>query len=182
MFAKYRIRFSRGRLTLSNSMDEFATYRRRSVGWISDPPAYIHPRILFGSGGPTLTPHFVNAYNITHVINCAFQDDSPEWFKTAFPSKYSCLEAIDSTDANILQWYPMFEETMRKFLSEDGGKVVYVHCQCGINRSGFLSVLFACIRLNYDCMEVIKSILSQRPCALTNPVYMKQVKEYCCGV
>ena len=95
MSDKFRIRFSRGRLTLSNSMDEFAAYRRRSVGWISDPPAYIHPRILFGSGGPTLTPQFVNAYNITHVINCAFQDDSPEWFKTSFPNNYACLVAVD---------------------------------------------------------------------------------------
>ena len=182
MFPGKQIRFSHGRLILSNSMDEFATYRRRSVGWISDPPAYIHPRILFGSGGATLTPHFVNTYNITHVINCGFQDDSPEWFKTAFPTKYACLEAIDSIDGNILHWYPQFEEIMRKFLAEEGGKVVYVHCQCGINRSGFLSLTFACVRLNYGCKDVINSILTQRPCALTNRTYLRQVKEYCLGV
>ena len=182
MFSGNRIRFSRGRLSLSNSMDEFATYRRRSIGWISDPPAFIHPRILFGSGGSTLTPQFAKNYNITHVINCGFQDDSPEWFKTAFPSKYACMEALDAIDANILQWYPAFEETLRKFLSEHESKNVYIHCQCGINRSGFLSLLFACVRLKYDCNEVIKSILTQRPCALTNPSYLKQVKEYCSGV
>ena len=182
MFSGNVIRFSQGRLSLKNSMDEFALYRRRSVGWISDPPAYIHPRILFGSGGPTLTPHFVNTYNITHVINCAFQNDSPEWFKTSVPSKYACLEAVDSTHASILYWYPRFEEIMRKFLSEEGSKTIYVHCQCGINRSGFLSLLFACVRLQYDYNEVIKSILSQRPCALTNPAYLKQVKEYCMSV
>lgn len=182
MFSGLGIRFSRGRLILNNSMDEFASYRRRSIGWISDPPAYIHPRILFGSGGATLAPHFVKQYNISHVINCGFQNDSPEWFKTSFPSKYACLEAVDSVDASILYWYPQFEDTMRKFLAEDESRVIYVHCQCGINRSGFLSLLFACVRLGYDYNEVVKSILSQRPCALTNPSYLKQVKEYCLGV
>ena len=176
------IRFSRGRLILINTMDEFASYRRRSVGWIGDPPAYIHPRILFGSGGPTLSPYFVKTHNITHVINCGFQNDSPDWFKAAFSSNYACLEAVDSIDANILHWYPVFEETLRKFLAEDLSKNIYIHCQCGINRSGFLSLLFACIRLKYDYNEVIKSILMQRPCALTNRAYLRQVKEYCSGV
>ena len=182
MYLGNRIRFSRGRLVLTNSMDQFASYRRRSIGWTRDPPAYIHPRIMFGAGGSVLNPEFVGKYSITHVINCAFEDDSPAWFKTKFPNKYECLNALDSVDANILFWYPEFEKVLREFLSEEGSKTIYIHCQCGINRSGFLSLLFACIRLKYDFNEVVKSILTQRPCALTNPSYLKQVKEYCSGV
>lgn len=182
MYMQDRIRFSRGRLVVSNSMNELASYRRRSVGWTKDPPAQIHPRILFGAGGSTLTPEFVGKYSITHVINCGFEEDSPGWFKTKFPNKYECLNAVDSIDANILFWYPNFEKVMREFLSDEGSKTIYVHCQCGINRSGFLSLLFACVRLNYDFGDVVKSILTQRPCALTNPTYFNQVKEYCSSV
>jgi hypothetical protein len=177
-----RVRFSRGRLTITNSMDEFASYRRRSVGWMRDSPAYIHPRIMFGAGGSVLTPELVRKYNITHIINCGFEDDSPGWFKTKFPNNYTCLNAVDSLDANILFWYPVFEKAMREFLGDHGSKTVYVHCQCGINRSGFLSLLYACTRLKYDFVEVVNSILTQRPCALTNQSYFRQVKEYCSSV
>jgi hypothetical protein len=177
-----RIRLLQGRFVLTDSMDELVSYRRRSIGWKADPPAYIHPRILFGPGGETVTPGFLRTYNITHIINCGFESDSPDWFKTNFSNNYACLNAVDSVNANILSWYPRFENLMREFLADTGSKNIYVHCQCGINRSGFLSLIFACVRLNYAFKDVVNSILTQRPCALTNPSYFRQVKEYCLGV
>lgn len=154
-----------------------AKYRRRSRGWQEDPPAYIHSRILFGAGF-SITPEFVNKHEITHVINCAFDSDSPRWFKEKYPDKYVCLEAVDSLDANILDWYPEFERTIHRFLREPNAKKVYVHCQCGVNRSGFLCLAFMCKRLNVDFKTSVSVILTQRPCALTNSSYMQQVYEF----
>lgn len=148
--------------------------KRNTKGWQNDPPAYIHPRILFGSGF-ILTPDFVKKHNITHVINCAFDIDCPAWFQTEFPSNYKCLNAEDDIKVNILDWYPEFERTMHSFLREEGSKNVYVHCQCGINRSGFLCLAFMCNRLSIDFNTAVKSILSQRPCALTNPSFFEIV-------
>ena len=170
----FGFRFSEGRLIL-NSMDDAASYRRRSRGWQNDPPAYIHPRILFGSG-IALDEVFIENHNITHVINCAFDEDSPKWFRTTYPKQYKCINALDNLTSNIVEWYPEFEETMQKFLSENGSKTIYVHCQCGINRSGFLCLLYACKKLRFDYNEVVKSILTQRPCALTNPSFRKQIQ------
>jgi protein-tyrosine phosphatase len=164
------IRFQRDKMDISN-------YRRNSRGWMNDPPAYIHSRILFGSG-PALNPEFVKQYNITHVINCAFDVDSPSWFREQFPMNYKCLNAVDISTANILDWYNTFERTMHDFLRQEGSKNIYVHCQCGINRSGFLSLAFACRRLNVDFHRAIHTILSQRPCALTNQAYLQQVYKF----
>lgn len=159
--------------TLSHTMD-ITGFRRKSKGWEQDPPAYIHSRILFGSG-MALTKEFVRKHNITHVINCASDEDSPEWFKTTFPSNYKCLNAVDSLNANILDWYIEFEKTIHSFLREENSQNVYVHCQCGINRSGYLCLAFMCKRLNTDYNTGVKTILSQRPCALTNSTYKLQV-------
>lgn len=156
---------------------QFDDFRRRSKGWEQDPPAYIHSRILFGSG-MALTPEFAEKHKISHVINCAFDQDSPTWFSSSNPTKYKCLGAVDSVNANIIEWYPDFERTMHEFLREEGSRNVYVHCQCGINRSGFLCVAFMCKRMNMDFNTAANTILRQRPCALTNPAYRIQVYRF----
>lgn len=164
-------RFSEGKLVLN-----METFRRRSKGWQKDPPAYIHPRILFGAG-MFITPEFTAKHNITHVINCAFEADSPDWFRSKFPRKYAELNATDSLETNILDWYPRFEAAIQLFLADNNSQNIYVHCQCGINRSGFLCLAYACRKLKFDYNQVLSSILSQRPCALTNPAFRNQVQQ-----
>lgn len=147
-------------------------FRRNSKGWQNDPPAQLHPRIMFGCKKIPLTP------TITHVINCASDEMSPMWFKSRYPDKYVCLDAIDSVYVNITQWYPIFEETMNNFLSDPTCKTIYIHCECGVNRSGFLTLIYMCKKFGMPLETTIKNILSQRPCALTNPEFRKQVIEY----
>ena len=159
-------------------MGDIASYRRRSKGWQNDAPAYIHPRMLCCSS-IELDEEFVRKHNITHVINCAFDEDSPKWFRQTYPNNYKSIEAVDDTDRDIMEWYPTFEKTMQLFLASPNSKTIYVHCQCGINRSGFLCLMYACKKLRYEYNEVVKSILTQRPCALTNPAFRQQVqREY----
>ena len=160
-----QIRFHNGRIRYAMS---------RSQGWMVDPPAYIHPRILFGSG-MALTTAFVEKHSITHVLNCAFDQDCPTWFPANFPKNYRCLNAIDSLDVNILDWYNSFETTIAAFLKDEDCKNIYIHCQCGINRSGFLCLNFMVQKLKIELNDAIKAILRQRPCALTNPSFRHQV-------
>jgi len=145
-----------------------------SHGWMRDPPAYIHPRILFGSG-MSLTTDFVEKHSITHVVNCAFDQDCPRWFSANYPKNYRCLNAVDSLDVNILDWYNSFETTITAFLRDEDCKNIYVHCQCGINRSGFLCLNFMVKRLNVELNDAINCILKQRPCALTNSSFRNQI-------
>lgn len=158
-------------------MDPFLSYRRNSKGPCADPPAKVHPKIMFGPGF-YLNSSFVEKHNITHIINCA--DDSAISFdiRSKFLETYKCLNAIDSFDVKITDWYPSFEEAMNKFLRDNTSKVIYVNCQMGINRSGFLTVLYACIKFKYPYETVTKAILLQRPCALMNTMFHQQVQEY----
>ena len=92
--------------------------------YLRQPPAYFHTRILVGPGA-FLTPRFVRDRGISHVINCAFPVDCPDWYQRIHPDRYVCLYAQDSTHHNILDWYPVFEATMHAFLrAPPGGTAV----------------------------------------------------------
>jgi protein-tyrosine phosphatase len=160
-------------------MEEWAyhMYRRRSNGWRNDLPAKIHTNIMFGSG-EQLTKRFALKNNITHVINCAFDQDSPEWFRTSSPNKYHCMNAVDSLEADITEKFEEFEKVMNKFIREPDSAMIYVHCQCGINRSGFLALLYGCKKFGYSYDDMVTSILKQRPCALTNPTFKYQCFQF----
>jgi protein tyrosine phosphatase len=150
--------------------------RYSSKGYKYDPPALIHPNILVGAG-EMLTPAFVKKYEITNVINCAEEIDSPSWFKEANPDKYYCLNAEDSLHVNILKWYPDFKAILKIYLQDTNSKKIFVHCQCGINRSMFLALMYVCDVFKFPFAETEFSIMKQRPCSMTNYVFRQQVFE-----
>jgi protein-tyrosine phosphatase len=147
--------------------------------YISCPPAWFYPRVLVGAG-MALTMQFAYKHNITHVINCATEEDSPIWFKKRFPKNYVCLNAVDSLNANILEWYPAFEAWMHTFLREGDG-TVYVHCQAGMNRSGSLALAYVCKNFGLELDSTIQATRLQRPILFQNPVFMDQVKKFING-
>jgi hypothetical protein len=146
--------------------------RTRSRGYKLDPPAIVHCMIVVGSG-EMLTLEFAKKYKITHVINCASDDMCPSWIER--DDNYTCLDAIDSRDVNILTWYPKFKETLQKYLQDPLCKKVFVHCQCGINRSAFLTLMYLCDIFKFPFKNTELSIIGQRPCALTNQVFRHQI-------
>jgi hypothetical protein len=125
--------------------------------YLQQPPAWFYPRILVGAG-EMLSQGFSRKYGITHVINCAFPLQS-----------------------NILDWYPKFEETLTAFLRAPGSGTVFVHCQCGINRSAFLALTYSTTHFNMPYESTFVALKRQRPCMLTNPVFRKQTEEFVNG-
>jgi hypothetical protein len=153
---------------------EYIRYARaRSRGYKIDPPVLLHSMILVGSG-EMLTPEFQQKWNITHVINCAENEMCPSWFPNKYPANYTCLNAVDSLDVNITSWYPKFKQIMQQYLRDNCSKV-FVHCQCGINRSMFLALMFVCDVFGYEYTNTERNIITVRPCALTNPAFRNQV-------
>lgn len=139
------------------------------------PPAWVYPRILLGAGNQ-LTPFFAAKYNITHVVNCAFADDCPEWWRERHIGQYAELHALDSLAVNILDWYPEFEIWMRLFLRSTNG-TVFVHCKAGVNRSAFLVLTFVCKHFGIDFNTLLSAVRKQRPIVCDNSAFMKQVKD-----
>jgi hypothetical protein len=152
-------------------------YRRNSRGWMRDPIARVHPRIYFGKAAD-VDMYTLSHRDITHVVNCAEDAVAREWFKTSFPERYDFVGAIDSVDEDITKWYPKFETIMNKFLAEPDCHNIYVHCACGINRSGFLLLIYSCVKFGMSIEVAMNNILIQRPCALTNIAFQKQAIEY----
>lgn len=142
------------------------------------PPAWFSTRILVGPG-EFLTPRFARTHRITHVVNCAQDIFCPDWWKRTYPDKYVALNAIDSVDANILDWYPAFEAILRTFLRDgplDG--VIYVHCHAGMNRSASLALAYVCSHYCLMFDRVVAAVRLQRPCCLQNPIFMNQVRTF----
>ena len=148
--------------------------------YLRQPPAYFHTRILVGPGA-FLTPKFVYELGISHVINCAYPGDSPEWFQTRYPHQYTCLRAEDTSRHRILDWYLAFEQAMFSYLRSPGGGVVYVHCQAGMNRSAFLALTYVCDRFHMDGQTMLEAFKRQRPCMFQNQVYRGQVLNFLNG-
>jgi len=146
-----------------------------TLNQIMEPPVYVYPNILLGAGA-MLTPRFVADHHITHVINCAFPEDSPSWFRTRYASRYVDLRAIDSTTVKILDWYPKFEETMHRFLRSPGVGTIFVHCQAGVNRSAFLLIYFMTRNFGFDFLMSVKNVRRFRT-VCTNPAFMKEITD-----
>ena len=142
-------------------------------------PAWFYNRVLVGAG-PMLTPDFIRKYGITHVINCADEEACPAWFRNSFPENYACLNAQDSLLVNILDWFPRFEQILHSFLRHGTG-TVFVHCQCGINRSSFLALTYVCKNFGLRFQDVFFSARAQRPVVFQNPIFMRQVQEFING-
>lgn len=147
--------------------------------FLRQPAAWFHSRILVGPGA-FLTPPFVERHNITHVINCSFDEYSPPWFRYQFPENYTVLNAIDSPQHNILDWYPDFEKAMNTYLAKGSG-VVYVHCQAGMNRSASLALAYVATHFNSNFEQVVTLTKQQRSCMYQNRTFMKQVEEFVNG-
>jgi len=157
--------------------DVWERYRRNSKGWEKDPIAKVHTRIYMGSAISIDVSTF-QQYEITHVVNCAQNSASNKWFYNEFPSRHACIGAIDNINEDITKWYSDFESTMNKFLADENCKNIYVHCYCGVNRSGFLLLMYLSIKFGMSPKVVATNILSQRPCALTNSSFRVQAIEY----
>jgi hypothetical protein len=144
--------------------------------YLAYPPAFFYPKILVGPGC-FLTQRFASDYDIAYVINCASINYTPAWFINRSPERFVCLNAIDSPDVNIMDWYPAFEEAIQRFLREGKG-TVYVHCQAGMNRSGFLALAYVCDHYQLPMNSVISGTRRQRPVLFQNKVFMNQVEEF----
>lgn len=149
------------------------------ASYLHEPAAYFSSRILVGHGSK-LTPWFAVQHRITHVINCADDAQTPEWFKRSHADKYFCVNAIDSPHHNILDWYPVFESVLLQFLRQGEG-VVYVHCQAGMNRSAFLALTYVAKNYGFPLDAAIRTTQSQRRCMYQNPVFMNQVRQFING-
>lgn len=159
------------------SFDRLVHVRGRSQGYKHDGIACIYPGIYIGAGCQ-FTREIAARGNFTHVINCAFPEDGPEWFQKEHKDRYIMLGAIDSPTVSILTWYPAFEAAMLRFMRDPECKNIFVHCQCGINRSSYLALAFIIDHFHIDMFIAAYNLIIQRPCVLTNRAFWDQISAF----
>lgn len=145
--------------------------------YLKQSPAWFHPRILVGPAA-YLRPAFASVHNITHVMNCAGDEYTAQWFREMYPQRHHVLEAMDSPAVNIMSWYDEFDEVVTRFLQEEGNGTVYIHCHAGMNRSAYLTLAYCCSHFGADLDELRSSTLKQRPCMFQNSVFTTQVEDF----
>lgn len=160
--------------SFSTPVMEFENEIRRarifSMGYERDPICNPFPRLFVGDG-KRLSKSFLKSLNVTHVVNCATNDACPLYI----PSKqYACIHAIDGTEP-IMKWYPKFKHVLDAFLTDPMCQNIYIHCQCGINRSVALTLAYVVRTYNVPVKTCFKKMLAQRPCILTNPSFLKDI-------
>jgi protein-tyrosine phosphatase len=148
--------------------------RLRSRGPFLDPPMLLRPNIMVGPG-IYLTPAFVNQHKITHVVNVADDSAAPMWVKRSFGHRYAHIPTEDNLTTNIFDAYPKFEQTMLQFLRDPSSRMIYVHCQAGMNRSATLAIAFVSRIFQIPVEGLIFHGLRQRPCILANPSFNAQL-------
>jgi hypothetical protein len=151
-----------------------AANRKRSRGYQYDPLANPFHRIWIGDG-MRLSPELCEAFKISHVINCAFEDACPVEMRDAFEDNYICLNAIDSIDTDIFEWYDQFKSTMDDYLRDPFCTGVYVHCQAGMNRSATLAAAYIIKVLGMPPLYCLRRMILHRPCIMTNPSFQLQL-------
>lgn len=149
--------------------------RPRSRGPFYDSVTSPFDRIIVGDAF-RISERFFSAYKISHVINCADPSMKVLNYKS---DRYACINAIDSEDVNIIEtWYPLFKETLDRFLRSPYCLNVYVHCQAGMNRSACLAAAYVVKTFRVPVDQCIYRMARQRPCILTNKEFVKQLEEF----
>lgn len=155
--------------------DILDSQRQRSRGPFYDPVTSPFDRIIVGDAF-RINEKFLQAFNITHIINCADPSMRNLNYK---PDRYVCINAIDSEDVNIIEtWYPAFKEALDTFLRSPYCLNVYVHCQAGMNRSASLAAAYVTKTFRVPIEQCIERMARQRPCVLTNRAFVKQLEEF----
>lgn len=152
-----------------------ARERPRSRGPYYDPVSIPFKHIIIGDAN-RLTPLFMKSFDITHVINCADHEVCPLKIPE---TRYACIGAEDTEKVHLFKsWYTKFRNAMDRFLKDPECSNIYVHCQAGINRSAFLVAAYMHDRFKVPIQRCVERIVRQRPCVMTNPVFLKQLEEF----
>lgn len=153
-----------------------AEWHKRSRGYNVDPISTLFPRIMVGPP-EYLTPAFVHANRITHVINCAEPGLTPSWMiRHIGLNRYAEVCTVDHPNYPILLTpYYHFEQVMTKFLRDASCQGVYVHCAAGVNRSATLAHAYVCRTFRIPLPRILENSMRQRPCMLQNMGFVHQL-------
>ena len=134
-------------------------------------PYKVFDHLYWGNATVAADLDLLKQHKITHVVNLCGEACSIDY--STMKIRTLLINALDSSDYDMTQHIKEvynFVESARI-----AGRRVYLHCQAGVNRSGFLITAYVMMHKNMPLVAAIKYCLKRRGMYLTNDNFLGQI-------
>lgn len=137
-----------------------------------DLPVEIMPHLLLGDKRCANDLATIEAFGVTHILNCAGRYAHTEHASTR--KGYLQISADDEEGYPILKRHLEEARAFIKRARDEGGRCL-IHCQAGINRSGCLAVADLMLTEQLPVMEAVARAKNARGILLSNHSFQAQL-------
>ena len=141
-----------------------------SFGQYEDSMHYILDNIYLGDVLAAENETYLKSFNISVVINCAYEHIS----------EYEDLKAYELklTDHYPQQLFPIFEEAYEIIKNYNEKSKIFIHCMSGVSRSASLVIFYIMKEKKWDYDKSFEFVQKIRTFINPNSDFVNQLKEY----
>ncbi|XP_023216722.1 dual specificity protein phosphatase 22-like [Centruroides sculpturatus] len=129
------------------------------------------PGLYIGNIRDSKDQEQLKANEITHIIS--IHDNAKQLYQD---KKYLCIQASDSPDQNISQYFPQCNEFIHRARTNGGS--VLIHCLAGVSRSATVAAAYIMSSTTLNARDAVKVIRTVRAIANPNFGFEKQLKNF----
>ena len=140
------------------------------LGQDEDSMHYILDNIYLGDVLAAENETYLKSFNISVVINCAYEHIS----------EYEDLKAYELklTDHYPQQLFPIFEEAYEIIKNYNEKNKIFIHCMSGVSRSASLVIFYIMKEKKWDYDKSFEFVQKIRTFINPNSDFVNQLKEY----
>ncbi|XP_022169655.1 dual specificity protein phosphatase 22-like [Myzus persicae] len=132
------------------------------------------PGLFIGSFRDSKDFAQLESNQITHIISVL---DAPK--KIHQDKKYLCIEAIDSPEQNLIQYFQICNDFIHKARLKNQN--VLIHCLAGMSRSVTIAAAYIMSATTFKLKHVLRLLKTCRSIASPNEGFNKQLQYYECN-
>ena len=141
-----------------------------SLGQEEDSMHYILDNLFLGDVTAAENETYLKSFNISVVINCAYEHESV----------YEDLKAYElkMTDHYPQQLFPTFEMAYKIIKHYNKNSKILIHCMSGVSRSASLVIFYIMKEKKWDYDKSFEYVQKIRDFISPNPSFINQLREY----
>ena len=141
-----------------------------SLGQEEDSMHYILDNLFLGDVTAAENETYLKSFNISVVINCAYEHESV----------YEDLKAYElkMTDHYPQQLFPTFEMAYKIIKHYNKNSKILIHCMSGVSRSASLVIFYIMKEKKWDYDKSFEYVRNIRTFIDPNTYFVEQLKDY----